>query len=415
MSSTTIQVRFTTRQKKYLVPDSAILVPTSLSRYGLSEVINHLLATTTPIPFDFIINSKFLRTSIQDYLTENSLSSENILEIEYFTSSLPPTSSESLDHDDWVSSVHILRTKNEKFGVCSGSYDNKVRIWSKDSKLLGELSGHEAPVKSVKFLSSTEKTVKLVSSSMDESLIVWEFDVKKNAESMIFKCEGHEGAVEHVSVFDELFASSGSDGSIRVWSSKATDDFGTERGGNKKRKVKPEVAVNTAEFVLDAHIGQVSSTVFSSKTQLYSTGWDHSVRMWDLETSTNVATMNSERVGLALDHSNFNGLLASGHADPVIRIWDTRNDLLTHSLKLDAKHSWNSSISWSPTSNFTLCSGGYDGNVRVWDIRSNSTPLIVISGSGQENETGKVFDVDWFDGKLVVGGEMGVKVFEYSN
>ena len=40
-----IQVRFTTKQRQYIVTDSAILVPTNLRRYGLSEIINHLLAT----------------------------------------------------------------------------------------------------------------------------------------------------------------------------------------------------------------------------------------------------------------------------------------------------------------------------------------------------------------------------------
>lgn len=38
-----IQVRFETQQKKYSVTDKPFSVPTRLKRYGLSEVINHLL------------------------------------------------------------------------------------------------------------------------------------------------------------------------------------------------------------------------------------------------------------------------------------------------------------------------------------------------------------------------------------
>lgn len=38
-----LQVRFITRQKKYVVTDAPILVPARLKRVGLSEIINHLL------------------------------------------------------------------------------------------------------------------------------------------------------------------------------------------------------------------------------------------------------------------------------------------------------------------------------------------------------------------------------------
>ena len=92
-----IQVRFTTNQRQYIVTDSAILVPTNLRRYGLSEIINHLLGTGNqiiktfhqiylacivlidfitekPIPFDFMINGEFLRCSLDEYLKSAGLS-----------------------------------------------------------------------------------------------------------------------------------------------------------------------------------------------------------------------------------------------------------------------------------------------------------------------------------------------------
>lgn len=46
-SSTTGQIRITltTRDPSVAVPDVPLYVPLSLKRYGLSEVVNHLLAT----------------------------------------------------------------------------------------------------------------------------------------------------------------------------------------------------------------------------------------------------------------------------------------------------------------------------------------------------------------------------------
>lgn len=40
-----VQVRFTTRNEDLAVGDTPIFVPTSLKRYGLSQIVNHLLKT----------------------------------------------------------------------------------------------------------------------------------------------------------------------------------------------------------------------------------------------------------------------------------------------------------------------------------------------------------------------------------
>jgi ribosome biogenesis protein YTM1 len=40
-----IQVRFKSRKESLAVPTDPILVPTRLKRFGLSEIINHLLGT----------------------------------------------------------------------------------------------------------------------------------------------------------------------------------------------------------------------------------------------------------------------------------------------------------------------------------------------------------------------------------
>jgi ribosome biogenesis protein YTM1 len=38
-----VQVRFVTKQTEYAVTDTPMIVPAKLKRYGLSEIINHLL------------------------------------------------------------------------------------------------------------------------------------------------------------------------------------------------------------------------------------------------------------------------------------------------------------------------------------------------------------------------------------
>ena len=67
-----------------------------------------MLDTTSPIPFDFLINGTFLRTTLDEYLTSKGLSSETTVELQYVRSLIPPLFEASFEHDDWVSSVDVL-------------------------------------------------------------------------------------------------------------------------------------------------------------------------------------------------------------------------------------------------------------------------------------------------------------------
>lgn len=63
---------------------------------------------------------------------------------------------------------------------------------------------------------------------------------------------------------------------------------------------------------------------------------------------------------------------------------------------------WVSSVSWSRTSEYALCTGSYDSTVRVWDIRSKE-PLYTVDAEEKTND--KVLSVFWDDNKILSGGE----------
>ena len=61
----------------------------------------------SPIPFDFLINSSLLRSSLGEYCASSGTSEEVTLEIEYLPSTLPPQLESTLPSEDWVSDVSV--------------------------------------------------------------------------------------------------------------------------------------------------------------------------------------------------------------------------------------------------------------------------------------------------------------------
>ena len=106
---------------KFIVSPSPITVPGKLTRYGLSEVVNHLLSLSTAasggeenenetksIPFDFYIDNCLLRTSLAKMAKKLSKSAEQTLVIEYVPAQMPPEEQTSDAKRDWtVSYTHL--------------------------------------------------------------------------------------------------------------------------------------------------------------------------------------------------------------------------------------------------------------------------------------------------------------------
>jgi len=67
-----------------------------------------MLNTSSPVPLDFLANGTFLRTTVDEYLASNGLSSETTLTLQYVRSLLPPVYEASFEHDEWVGAVDLL-------------------------------------------------------------------------------------------------------------------------------------------------------------------------------------------------------------------------------------------------------------------------------------------------------------------
>lgn len=62
---------------------------------------------------------------------------------------------------------------------------------------------------------------------------------------------------------------------------------------------------------------------------------------------------------------------------------------------------WISSVTTNPQSENVFLSGGYDGKVKMWDLRSPVEPLYTLK---QSKEVGKVFATCWNGPNQILSG-----------
>ncbi|KAK9368308.1 WD40-repeat-containing domain protein [Lipomyces kononenkoae] len=429
-----IRITLTTRDKSVAVPDVPLYVPLNLKRYGLSEVVNHLLATERPIPFDFLINSELLRTSLQEYIVQHGLSSEQTLTLEFTRSILPPTFLASYSHPDWVSSVDVIDTsasnnnnnnssKVATAPILSGCYDGIVRAWNLSGSVISEFGGHTGPVKSVKWLDET----KIVSASMDRSIRIWKVpvtdddaqgaeEVGRNGPQTVTSARtftGHKSTVEDIAVnaATSRMLSAGADGAVGLWTTNyreappATVSVSIREMSGKRRKKTP-VPSRGPISMMDSHTGPVTGVIFDAKdsTVGYSVSLDHTIKTWDLVTGALVDTRTTSFPLLSITALPELSLLCCGSSARHVTLHDPRvaADSSTTST-LTGHTSFVVSLSTSPESEFMLSSASHDGTVRVWDVRAQKS-LYVISREAKTADKLKVFGVHWSRNVGIVSG-----------
>lgn len=410
----------------------------ALRRYALSTLVNNLLGSDKPVPFEFLIHGTYLRTSIDDYLNASGASAETALAVEYVRALIPPTYVASFEHDDWVSSVDVLSVSspvaalgdasivNGLERIISGSYDGYLRVWNASSQVLATSpgpsdGGHTMSVRSAKFLSLTQ----LVSSGLDRTVRLWKYDGDASGPSgkvaPQLELYGHKGSVDSVAVHapSSRILSASADHSVGLWSTRKSEAPeapanllpSASTRGSKRRKLKQSVSVPRKGplSLLQAHSEAVSEAIFEAKdpTVGYSASWDHTIRTWDLVTSALVDTRTTSHALLSLTQLSELSLLATGSSGKDIKLIDPRVSAPKIStMTLRGHYNAIVALSKDPESDYGLVSGSHDGTCRVWDVRSKR--------SGKDGVVGEsIYTIERESGQgrgRVVAGE-GVKVF----
>lgn len=186
---------------------------------------------------------------------------------------------------------------------------------------------------------------------------------------------GHKGTIRSL-VFDPssdlvLFSAGIIDKTVKIWD--------TENG-----KLKGE---------LIGHIGDIHSLKWSNDGSLFASGGsDKIIRFWDLRTNTTNSFIDAKGFDSISDcsiHTNgTNTLIAIGHADGKVTIWDYYSKKIIKEIKNCLLGQEVRSVEFSPDGRF-LVTGAFDAKVRIFD-RENDFGLI-----GKVEHGDKVVSSKW--------------------
>jgi WD40 repeat protein len=414
---------------------SILTILVALRRVDLSRLVNNLLHTEKPIPFEFLVNGQFLRTSIEEFLTQNGISAETTLNVEYTRALIPPLHVTSFEHDDWVSAIDILSqtspagtwsngVQSGQERIVSASYDGLVRVWNLSGDAIATSTapnngGRITSLKAAKWISDK----KIAAAGLDNVVRVYKYDDDARTITPSLELYNHRWGVEDVAVHgpSSRILSASSDTTISLFSSNAKESPAAPANllpnstvaSNKRQKLsKPDKTVPSrgALSTLTGHTSPVSSVIFKpdDATVAYSVSHDHTLRTWDLPTSTCVDTRTTGHALLSLTALEKLNLLATGTSARHITLIDPRASATQIAVVTLRGHT-NAvvSLDTDPNSEYGLVSGSHDGTTRIWDVRSVKPAASV--GEGQTGESVYVIEREGAQ-KMRSHGE-GVKVF----
>ncbi|KAF2454783.1 hypothetical protein BDY21DRAFT_290610 [Lineolata rhizophorae] len=424
----------------------------SLRRYPLSTLVNTLLETPRPIPFDFLIDGRPLRSTLDDYLTQHGISAETTLTLEYIRALVPPTQVTTFQHDDWVSSVDVLSassaagaTADVRKGwerILSGSYDGLLRVWSSagtvvaTSPTVADSTLVVPAVKAARWVSATQ----IVSSGMDRTVRVWHYDEPSPGDlegppaslTPTLELYGHTASVDTVAAHADSarFLTASADGAVGYWTSdksaapRAPDALLPSSHKRRKLSASSKPASQRGPLaMLKAHTAPSSAAFFApaDHTVAYSAGWDHALRTWDLPTATHVdarALGSALTCGCGLAPSL--GLLAAGMSTGVVACVDPRAAAGGEGGSRVAVLTLRGGKAAVPVgavvggeragSEWGVVAGSWDGKCRVWDVRY-VRPAAGAEEVGQ-GWVGMVGDSVWLFGREGPKAEEDRKVFD---
>ncbi|CDF35648.1 WD40-repeat containing protein [Chondrus crispus] len=296
---------------------------------------------------------------------------------------------------------HSKRVTNVATGsdcrlIASGSDDHTVRIWDKTGTTA--LRVIKMPNRWIRCVAWTSDMKRIVAGT--EQNDIWVCDADAVMPPTVIKASNWINSVR-VTRNSQMIVSASHDGTVQLWDLVRNVQLGEPLRGHlelvtsvsidseekhvvsssydgtlKQWRLKPNIAKPSG------HARGISCLAINFRSNMAASGsYDQKVKLFDLtsgETLHNGILVGPSSHVQSVAFSPNGGLLACGHRNGTIAVWDTPSAGLVHEI-IRGHRSGVRCLSFSPDGRF-LASGSEDKTVKIWDCRdpSGSDPLLLL-------------------------------------
>jgi WD40 repeat protein len=330
-------------------------------------------------------------------------------------------------HSDWV---YALVYSPDGKSLISASSDRTVRIWDTAyGRLQATLNGHSAQVFGVDI---NPDGWHVVSASQDETVRVWSISPTSSRE--ILTLDGRDDV--HALAYSKdgsLLASSGRSPDIKIWDAKTgallNDLVGHKQAveglvwgpdgkwlvsvGRDAQAIVWDVATGEQKLVFAEHKQEIWDVALAKDGSFAASGDAQGIiYLWNPQTGQVNETLKGPFGSVsAIDISPDQKWIAVGYfTDKKVVLWNLATKT---SLILGEHDDWVEAVRFNQAGNM-LASAGDDGNLILWDLRTNPPSMVSKIAANR----GTIYDLLFSrDGKYIItGGADGfINVYELSN
>ena len=439
-----IEIKFVSDlSREYQINQNVFHLPLTMNVNKLNELINKLLNLSPNKIFSFFIGDIKLLGSLNDFVNENNITTEQQIEIYYMFEIPEPEKSNTIKEDEWIKKISILNEMNYNpskhneyiVGLFNGEVsfyngNNNNKIYSlKNCNNVDEDA--LALLTDIKYFKRKESENKILIRTLRNSLNtfeIYDIDSLKQNQTLLFSNEKIND--EYFNCIDinplnyNIFAMGGTmdnKGIIQIFNLPENLSLNeTQKTPNKKKRKINSTILNPTYTFNEVHYSQCNHITFLDGEYLVTGGDDYNINIYNIITNNLFMTLNTFYKDISSICKVSNKTFLIGYQDGTIKFYDINDSNLNKnkaSLIFKDNEAYCGFISDISLCNDkenhpnTFVTSNYDSNIKVWDIRGGKLPLYKVN----TGETEKNFSV-LFNGidTIISGGDGSlINIYNY--